>query len=246
MRPVRLLLAVCATALLGAACGAGTTTSSSSAASAPAGASPTAAGGGLAGLPAEEILARASAALQGAKSVRIKGAGGSGSQRFALDVRYSGTGAVGTVGVGGQTVELRKVGQVVYLRGSREFWTGTSGAAAARQLTGKWLRTPLTDKRFAELAEITDLSKAAEGILKPDGKVAKGGTRTINGTEAIGLTTAGQDGVLYIATEGEPYPLRIEGGSGETGGLDFSEYGKPLTVQAPPAAQVVDIGKIGG
>lgn len=242
MRPSRVLLTLTAAALLAAGCATDTTSGSG----APA-ASPSPSGNGVADLTAEQILARSKAALQGATSVRIKGSGGAGSEKFDLDMRYSGTSSVGTISAAGQPVELRRLGPTVYLKGGREFWVGTAGEGAAELLAGKWLKSPLTDKRFADLAEITDLDQAASGILEPDGKVSKGQRKTIDGTAAIGLTSGGDDGTLYVATTGEPYPLQIESTDPKDPSmLSFADYGKPVTVETPAADTVIDVTKLPG
>jgi hypothetical protein len=90
----------------------------------------------VAALPADEILAKAKAALIGADSVRIKGTGGTGAERFDIDMSYVGADSSGYISTGGQKIDLRKLGQTVYLKGSREFWTGVGGAGAAELLTG--------------------------------------------------------------------------------------------------------------
>jgi hypothetical protein len=251
MRPTSLLAAVPAAVLLAAGCGSDTTagngslapTTSTSASSSVAG------GESIATLSADEILKKATAALQGAGSVRLEGEGGSGSKRFAIDLSYSADNSTGKLGVNGQTIELRKLGQTVYLKGSREFWTSNGGEAAAQLLTGKWLKTPLSDKRFSGLSELTDLSEAAKGILDPDGTITKGTEKTVNGVRCIGLVSSGKDGgTLWVATTGEPYPVRIEPNaeSGEQGSLDFTGYGEPVTVTPPPADLVVDVSKLPG
>jgi hypothetical protein len=248
VRPIRLLAAVpAAFVLLAAGCGEDTTAGRGSLAPTSSGSS--AAGQGVAALSADEILKKATAALQAAGSVRIKGEGGTGSERFAIDLRYAGANSTGTLGVSGQTIELRKLGQTVYLKGSREFWTSNGGEAAAQLLTGKWLKTPLSDKRFSGLYQLTDLREAAKGILDPDGTITKGTEKTVNGVPCIGLVSSGKDGgTLWVATTGEPYPVRIEPnpGSGEQGALDFTGYGESVTVEPPPADQVVDVSKLPG
>ena len=116
-------------------------------------------------------------------------------------------------------------------------------------LTGKWLKTPLTDKRFTGLSTLTDLDEAAKGILGPDGTITKGTETTVNGVPCVGLVSPGKDGgTLWVATTGQPYPVRIEpsAGSGERGALDFTGYGEPVTVDPPPADQVVDVSLLPG
>jgi hypothetical protein len=253
VRPIRLLVAVAAAVLLIAGCGDDTTGGSGSPApassSASSSSSSSAGGDGVAALTADEILKKATAALQDADSVRIKGDGGSAGKRFAIDLRYAADKSVGTLGINGQTIELRKLGQTVYLKGSRGFWMSNGGEVVAQLLTGKWLKTPLSDKRFSGLSELTDLEEAAAGILEPDGTITKGTQKTINGVPCIGLVSSGKDGgTLWVATTGEPYPVRIErsAGSGETGALDFTGYGEPVTVETPPADLVVDVSKLPG
>ncbi|MFL6130728.1 MAG: hypothetical protein ACJ73E_16900 [Mycobacteriales bacterium] len=245
------LAAVPVTVLLVAGCGSATTGGSGSPAPAtPASASASTAGGdSLAAQSAEEILKKATAALTAAGSVRIKGEGGTGNQRFAIDLRYSEANSTGTLKINGQTVELRKLGQAVYLKGSRELWVRNGGEAVAQLLAGKWLKTPLTDRRFSGLSALTDLGEAAKGILDPDGTVTKDGRKTVNGVPCVGLVSSGKDGgTLWVATAGEPYPIRIEpsAGSGEQGALDFTGYGESVTVDPPPADQVVDVAKLPG
>lgn len=251
MRPFRLLAAVAsstATVLLVAACGSESTSGSGSAApasSSPA-PSPTPTENGVAELSADEILTKAKAALAGAKSVRVKAAGVQGAQKFTLNIRYAGTKATGTFGAAGQTLELRRLGKTVYLKGSKGFWTANGGEAAATLLTGKWLKTSLADKRFGQLAEITDLTKG--GFLDPDGAIRKGERKTIRGIDAIGLVDKSDDGILYIATTGPAYPLQTvpKPGGGDTGKVEFLDYDKSVTVQAPPAELVIDTSKLPG
>jgi hypothetical protein len=245
VRPIRLLAAVPAAVLLAVA-GCGDDTTGGSGSPAPA-SSASASASGVAALTADEILKKATAALQDADSVRIKGDGGRGTERFAIDLRYAADKSAGTLGINGQTIELRRLGQTVYLKGSREFWMGNGGEGVAQLLTGKWLKTPLGEKRFSGLNELTDLGNAAEGILEPDGTITKGTEKTINGVPCVGLVSSGKDGgTLWVATTGEPHPVRIEpsAGSGETGALDFSGYGDPVTVETPPADLVVDVSKL--
>lgn len=255
VRPIRVLLAVSAAALVAAACGDDSTSGSGSPAQAggsstpSAAASSSAAGSEIASLEATEILTRARAAFTKAESVRLTGGGASAGESFTVDMRYGADKAIGTVSNNGQKIELRRIGQTVYLRADKAFWAQTAGAAAAELLGGKYLKAPVADKRVAQLASFTDKDEFGAEVLDPEGKVTKGQTKTIRGVPAIGLdeSSGADSGTLYVATTGEPVPLQVapKAGSSESGSLEFLDYGKSVDVEVPPAAQTIDVTKLG-
>lgn len=251
MRPIRVLFAVSAAALVAAGCGdSSDTPAASGSGSATASASASAGGGdNIADLPATEILTKAEAALKAAPSVHLKGSGSSEGQTFEIDMRYGeGQKAIGSITSAGQKIELIRSGQTVYMKADAKFWQSTAGAEAAKLLGGKYLKAPLTDQRVAALAEFTDKDQFTSQVLKPDGTVTKGEKKTVNGTEAIGLKSSGSSGggTLYISTK-DSLPLQIvpEASGKDVGQLDFLDYGETVDVQEPPAAQVIDVAKLG-
>jgi hypothetical protein len=230
VRPVRVLLAssVATAALVLVGCAGGEVAGSGSPAA------PSPADNGISDQTADDILANAKSALQGAGAVRIKGTSGRGAERLDIDMRYAGASAQGTISVAGQPIEMRRIGQTVYVKGSREFWTGRVPTAATELPTGTWLKSPVTGSRLAELSSLTDLSEAADGILEPDGAVTKGERKTVAGK-------------LYVAMTGKPYPLLIvPTDPKDSGQIAFSEFGTRVTVSPPPAELVIDVSKLGG
>jgi hypothetical protein len=206
-----------------------------------------AAANGVADLAAKEILARAQQALGTAKSVHIKGDGFSEGEQFAIDMQYGTGAATGSMTINGQTIELLRIGETVYFKGSPAFWRSIGGASAAELLKGRYLKVPASRPDFAEISSFTDLTKNSKELLSPDGEISKGQRKTIRGIEAIGLVDSSDGANLYIALQGEPYPLQIVGGKkDDSGSLEFFDYGKPVKVTAPPADQVVDVSKLGG
>jgi hypothetical protein len=253
MRPTRVLLAVSAAALVATACGDDSTSNaaapSQAAGSTAASASPSTAAGGVADLAATEIFARTKAAFKAADTVRLKGSGASGTTKFAIDMRYSTAGnAVGTVSNAGQTIELRRIGQTVYVKADKAFWTKSAGAAVAELLGGKYLKAPLADPRVAQLGAFTDKNSFADEVLSPSSNVTKGDSKSIRGIPAIGLVDKASSGsaTLYVATSGQPVPLQLAptSGAGNEGSFDFLDYGKPVDVAVPPAAQTIDSTKL--
>ncbi|MFD0686220.1 hypothetical protein [Actinomadura fibrosa] len=244
-----LLVPAALTLFLATACGGGTgarTTSATAgtatrAAASPTG-SPTPAANGVERLPAAEILARARKATLAAKSVRLHGTVREDGEKVGLDFRYSGTdAAVGDVTFSGQRISLVRIGRSVYIKGDDAFWKGVGGAGAVQLLSGKYLRTTPKDRGFRDLANFTTRSKLFAEILSPEGTVRKGKAATVGGAPAVALAD-GTGGLLYVATLGEPYALRLEGR--KEGRIDFDGYGAAVTVQPPPASQVVDVSKL--
>jgi hypothetical protein len=203
---------------------------------------------GVADLSANGILSKAKDALGQASSVHIKGGGFSEGQQFALDMRYGSAGATGSLTANGQTIELLRVGPTVYLKGTEVFWRSIGGASAAELLKGRYLEVPANTPNFSEIAGFTDLRKNAQELLTPDGTISKGERKTINGVKAIALNSS-KGGTLYIALQGNPYPLQVvpsdSSKSDETGSLEFLDYGVPVAVTPPHADQVVDVSKLG-
>jgi hypothetical protein len=99
----------------------------------------------------------------------------------------------------------------------------------------------------AGLAALTDLDKFVAELLSSEHKVTKGEKKAIRGMETIAIVDPGKDGgTMYIATRGEPYPLRLTSNTpSEPGAIDFLDYGAPVSLHAPPADQVVDTSKLG-
>jgi hypothetical protein len=61
----------------------------------------------------------------------------------------------------------------------------------------------------------------------------------------VGVIEKANNETLYVATEGQPYPVSAQSNTGQ-GGLDFLNWNKPVDVQAPPPDQVVDLSKFTG
>jgi hypothetical protein len=247
VRPIRVLLAVSAAVLAAAACGDSSTPAAApGGSSAPATATSAAAGGDTASQTAAEILARSKTAFKAAKTVHVTGGGTSGQDTFKVDMRYSAAGdAIGTVTNGGETIELRRVGQVVYLKASKAFWTATAGAKAGTVFGEKFVKAPVTDQRVSAVVSLTDKGAFIDAALSTTGGVDKGAVKSINGTPAIPLTIKDSAGgsTLFVAATGEPLPLEVlpQAGGTDTGKVDFVDYGAAVTAAAPPAAQTVDV-----
>jgi len=203
------------------------------------------AGNGLEALTADQIHAKAKAALTAAKSFHVNGSGEESGQKLIADVKASGQDLFGSVTIGQAKVELLAVGGQRFMRPNEAFWV-TSGAKEAKTIAAvvgtRWVKLSAKDKDMAELFDIANV----DGALDPDGKLTKGTGKDIGGTPTVGLVDDGDPGgTLYIAATGEPYPLKLEGKDGST--TTFGEFGATFAeIKAPAAADVLDLDSLQG
>ena len=146
------------------------------------------------------------------------------------------------VSILGITFELIHIGDELYLKGSPSFYEriGVTRTVPA----GSWIKTTVSTTQSSQLASFTNLSREVGLLLTSTGGVTKGQTTNLNGQPVIELKPSGKlyTGKLYIATTGEPYPLKLEKHGRETGTTTFTEWNKPVSVNAPAGA--LDIGPL--
>jgi hypothetical protein len=190
---------------------------------------------------AEEILDKTRAAAKAASSFRIAGEVREQGRSAALDLQFQkAKGAAGTVTVQGMTFEVLVIDQTAYLKADRSTWEKAGAGQGAQLLVGKFIKLASGTSGFGDAMEFADPEKLLDRALTPEGTVVKTGVTEVNGVPAVGLAEEdADDGILYVATEGEPYPVRVEGPSGK-GSIDFSGWNEPVELTAPPADQVIN------
>lgn len=205
------------------------------------------AGNGVAALPPAEILSRSKAALKQAKSFRISGNMVNNGQRVNLDLKTRGADVGGSMAFGKAKVELLTIKGRQYIRPNQQFWAmagdPAKAPAVAKLIGDRWVKVPADKKEFAELFNAADI----DSLLEPDAKLTKGAEKTIDGIETIALVDSGADGgTLYVATEGEPYPIQMVPTKASDGQLTFSAFGNAFPeLKAPAQAQVLDMQALG-
>ncbi|MFG2293693.1 hypothetical protein [Streptomyces sp. NPDC048603] len=162
------------------------------------------------------------------------------------------TGTFGTEGEG--KAELLKKGEDLYLKADEAFYSSEfkdmpkdEAALALKLLAGKWVKSKATDADSKDVAGFCDLGKLTEEFEKSEG-AKKGKTGTVNGQEALEITTKTDDGTetVWVATKGEPYLLKTVHTGEEAGEMNFSGFDKPVQVPAPADKDIVDLAKMGG
>jgi hypothetical protein len=200
-------------------------------------------GNGVSSKTPAEILAASKTAADRASSVHVAGALSSGEMPITLNLELaSGHGGRGQVSEGGLSFELIVVDDSVYIKGSPSFYSHFGGAAAARLFQGKWLRAPSADGELASLASLTDFSHLLDQTLASHGALVKGATSTVAGQPVIELHDTAKSGSLYIATTGQPYPIRIVKRGTEAGSVSFTGWNQPVSLAAPAGA--IDLSQL--
>ncbi len=191
---------------------------------------------GVEALEAEAILDRARAAVEDAESIKASGeVEAEDGATLAFELVYVGDDAQGTADVFGVEAELVKIDSDVYIKADPSLFAAfvpEEQQPLLAGVAGKWVKVD------ASLVVVfIPLALTATDWLEPVGAISKGDVTTVDGTGAITLEDS--DGSqLFIAIEGEPYPLRI---AAEGATVEFSDFDEEVAVSAPPAADVVDI-----
>jgi hypothetical protein len=197
---------------------------------------------GVASKSPDAIIAAATSAVSGVKSVHVAGSLVSGGVPISLDLTLvARKGGSGQMTLRGASFRIVAVNQVVYINGSDSFWRTVGGGAAAQLLHGRWLRAPASGQ-FGSVASLTDLSTLFNKLLSSHGTLAKGGTSTVAGQKVVAVNDTTEGGTLYVATTGKPYPVQISKTGAQGGRIVFDRYNESVTLSAP--ANSIDLSKL--
>ncbi|MCF3136624.1 hypothetical protein [Streptomyces olivochromogenes] len=215
--------------------------------------------GPFAGLTGAEIADRAMKATTGASSLRMKGDVPDDESKgtIQLDMALNRKGeCAGTMSMNGQgKADLIKTGDAIYMKYDEAFLRAQSKGesksdtdAAVAMLAGKWTKMAVKGQDAKDIAGFCDLDSVLGGAEDSNSDATRGKTTSVDGTPAIVLHEKdGKDNyTLYVATEGKPYLLRVDGTSAkEPVKLSFSDYEKPVPAQKP-AGKIIDLDALGG
>ncbi len=198
---------------------------------------------GIAGLSAAEILTETQEAAEAAESLRVEGAVSDEGSEFSISMELTADSSTGTLSAEGISFELLSVGDDLYMRADADAWTTMAGdPGAGALLADRYVLVPPGDTSFDSFADFGGLDNFTESVLTPVGSVTKGDETEVNGEPAIGLVSS-EGGVMYIATTGDPLPVRLDPPEGQTGGLDF-EWDVSVDIEAPDEDDIVDLSSI--
>jgi hypothetical protein len=197
---------------------------------------------GVAAKSPDAIVAAATSAIRGAKSVHVSGSIVNGGSPIALDLNLAaGKGGSGRMAENGLSFRIIVVKDVVYINASDSFWRHFGGNAAAQLFHGKWLRGPATGQ-FASVAALTSLETLFNKLLSNHGVLAKGSTSTVNGEKVVAVRDTTRGGTLFVATTGKPYPIEVSKPGPQGGRVIFDRYNEAVSLSAP--ANSIDVSKL--
>jgi endonuclease YncB( thermonuclease family) len=201
---------------------------------------------GVASKSAAQILAATRAAAQSASSVHVvmrsKITHGVSLRLNASMARQHAHARVSLVGL---SFEVVRDGDTLYVRGNPQFNARLEATIGVEVPSGVWLKG--TTKSLGQMGSFTEIENELPIILRSTGSVSKGATVKVNGQPAIELIQAQQpqrryNGTLFVATTGDPYPIKLLKRGRETGQATFTGWNDPVTVTPP--ANAVDISEL--
>ncbi|MGW1992199.1 hypothetical protein [Embleya sp. NPDC001921] len=168
-----------------------------------------------------------------------------GRRRIGYDLRFdqSRRSYIGSMTVGGRTIELRRIGADLYLKAGADYWTAAGKLADpsdAGRLHEKYVRIEADNPRFEDVTEIADYGSVATVVMDWGSTPKRRSEEMLDGRRMLVLTVADPDDgdiSLYVPATGSPVPVRLLAPGPST--VDWSDPGKPVEITAPPAAATV-------
>lgn len=197
---------------------------------------------GISSKSPDQIVSAVNAAVNGVNSVHVAGSVSNSGSQTTLNLNLlNGKGGKGSMSQAGLAFKIVAVGNQVYINGSNAFWAKFGGSAAAKLLSGKWLKAPATGQ-LSSIASLTNVHTLFNQLLSSHGKLAKGSTTTVNGQKVIAVNDTTNGGTLYVATTGKPYPIELNKSGSDGGKITFDQFNQAVTLAAP--ANSIDISQL--
>lgn len=246
---------VCAALAIGAtACSSGgsksTAGSGASASAAPS--APAAPADPLAALSGPQIATKAIADLKAATSLHMVGAGTDDGSKVSFDLHLApAKGCQGSVslGTGKGSIQLLVIGQNVWFEPDATFWMANGGnATVVKLLGGKYLQTTASSSGMASVASLCNISQTMVASVGNVSATVKGPESALDGQQVVKLsdpTDATAPGTIYVTDVAAPEIVQLVTTGSDAGVMNFDEYGQPITLTPPPAADTVLASKYG-
>ena len=194
---------------------------------------------------ADTWLKKALQAEIGVGSVHIDGSVKQGKKTITFHLVVNGDGdGGGTFVQQGNTVNLLRVGPLLYFKAPLSFWAKNASAQQAQAYGGKWIELSSLDVRFQSFDQFLSAADLVAAVFQGHPKpLTVGRPTTFNGHSVVIVKEVARTngktskGYMYIGASGKPWVYRILNDTpGEISNLVFSHYGKALAITVPPDA----------
>jgi hypothetical protein len=187
----------------------------------------------LEGLSGQEVADAAADALEEAGSVHLAGTIEQDGEEGEVDLQLQGEDVAGTFTVGGNPLELIKVGGEQFLKATADFWT-SSGVPqdAADSLDDQWIILPSDASEFDDFS----LAGIVDQLRNPTSDVQdEVGEDEVDGEDVVVVEQ--EDGSRLFVSDDEPsYPVQLTNEGDEPGTLTLSGFGEEEDISAPEDA----------
>ncbi|ONK13621.1 hypothetical protein [Streptomyces sp. MP131-18] len=209
-------------------------------------------GSATADLPPDEIAQAAADALTSVDSLRMATVGDTSAIGFGMDLHLDtdGTCQGSVTAPGAGSVELLMSGEEVWMKPDSQFWEngmGASDPALISLVDGSYLHGTTSDPELSQMAGTCALDEFF-GELGPTGSAGDNVTADPqtehNGVPVIPIheESGGEVTTIFVAAEGEPYPLLMRTqADGTPMEIEFSDFNEPVAFEEPPADQILEI-----
>ncbi|MFC9614505.1 hypothetical protein [Streptomyces sp. NPDC056938] len=145
----------------------------------------------------------------------------------------------------GASLEQLRIDGTDYVRPNRTYLEEWGGDMGGTDEQDRWIKVPASKSTPGD--GLSDCGHKFDSF----GEVTKGQPTTVNRTPAIRLKVTDKENegtsfTFYVATEGKPYILKVVAKDDQFDNTtSFSAFNKPLDVQAPDKADVLDMSRAG-
>ncbi|MET9590430.1 hypothetical protein ABZY45_05605 [Streptomyces sp. NPDC006516] len=205
-------------------------------------------GGGTAQKSASEMLDEANARMEKLSSLTIEISNTVGDDRvtWRMTTDLKSRCQVRNTFSRSGTLEQIRIGETDYVRPDKAYLETWSGNDLGDAEPGVWAKVPVAESKPG--GGLSQCTRPFESF----GTATKGEATRVEGREALGLKVtdpSDKEGTytFYVATEGEPHLLKAVYKSGkQVTTTSFGDFDKPLDIQPPDAAEVLDMSDATG
>lgn len=197
-------------------------------------------GNGIATAKPAQAVSRSREAAKNARSVQVTGTAPDAS----LKVKANRTSSDSTRTSGDVTIKVRTVGNRVYIKADKGYWTEAFNAKKAKKIGDKWVTGTMANPQLKAFRETATTQALVQNFVVKDKGATVGAVGEIEGRSAVPVESTA--GTLWIAATGRPYPLQIESApaQGEGSVIVFSGWNRKVVVKAPPPKNTIDLADL--